>query len=87
VKIAIGADWVKAILIYGLCGSGKSHLAAEIQKQTGAPIFESAEQWGQWPKICLTLMQGNDCIIEEITMSYDGYRQRILWLLRSYFKT
>ena len=71
----------KIIFILGLAGSGKSHQAIEIQKQTGAKPFENI--WGDRNSNNISnrnamlkhLKEGKDCTVEEIALCIEANRK------------
>lgn len=58
----------RAILILGLCGSGKTHLARILQVSTGARVFEHvASDPQEYSQLLEHLRSGLDAIVEEVT--------------------
>jgi hypothetical protein len=65
--------------ILGLCGSGKSHLAEQLKKETGAEIFENIlADAGSLPALIECLRSGRDCIVDEVRFCLPAYRSQIL---------
>ncbi|SRR6266851_10033102 len=74
-----------ATFILGLCGSGKSCLAKQIQKESGAKVLD--EGFIVTPRMQQELVEelrnGRDCIVVEITLCREDVRQEFIpWLLR-----
>ena len=65
--------------ILGLCGSGKSHLAEQLKKETGAEIFENIlADASSLPALIECLRSGRDCIVDEVRFCLPAYRSQIL---------
>ncbi len=67
--------------ILGLCGSGKTHLATKLHRETRAVLFDEPIGRGQESTIAECLRQGGDCIVEELFYCIAGYRDKMLALL------
>jgi hypothetical protein len=67
----------KITLIIGLCGSGKTVLANQLRRKTGARIFESPCKRKTFPEILECLGRGEDCIVEEISLCFLPTREKI----------
>lgn len=76
----------KIIFILGLAGSGKSHLANQIHRETGASCFEGiVGDTGEMARMLDHLQRGGDCVIEEIAYLLPSNRERIVADLTSRF--
>jgi hypothetical protein len=60
-----------------LCGSGKTHLSEQLNKVTGAKVFESVLNSAALTGIQQCWHGGKDCIIEEIGFCFEHNRNVI----------
>src|SRR5262245_4214667 len=74
----------KVTFIIGLCGSGKTHLAEELQQATGAELFDDfVERLAtDLPALLRCLREGRDCIVQEIGFCFAEEREVIDRTLR-----
>ena len=69
----------KVTFILGLCGSGKTHLAEQLKKETGAEVFENLLTGGSsLPVLVQSLKSGKDCIVDEVRFCHPTYRHEII---------
>jgi hypothetical protein len=69
----------KVTFILGLCGSGKTYLAEQLGKQTGAEVFDNLLADGsKLPALIQCLKDGKDCIIDEVRLCLPTYRDGII---------
>lgn len=76
----------KVTFLLGLAGSGKTHRAEELKKETGAEVFEGTE--GERKDELLRAMvqrlnAGESCIVEEIAYCLPSRREAIVATLCS----
>jgi hypothetical protein len=64
----------KITFLLGLCGSGKSHLANQLNMATGATVFDSVLNASSFTRIEQCLRAGKDCIVEEISFCLEQNR-------------
>jgi hypothetical protein len=68
--------------ILGLCGSGKTYLAAQLKKESGAEVFENLLSDGSnLPALVERLRVGRDCIVDEVRFCLPTYRDQIVQYL------
>ena len=67
--------------ILGLCGSGKTWLAEQLHKETGAQLFDEPIGRELQPTIVQCLKEGRDCIVEELFYCVPGYRDAMMSML------
>jgi hypothetical protein len=69
----------KLTFILGLSGSGKTYLAEQLKKQTGAEVFENLLSDASNLGVLLEcLRNGKDCIVDEVRFCLPTYRHEIL---------
>ena len=69
----------KVTFILGLCGSGKTSLAQQLKKETGAQVFENLlSDGGSLPALLACLREGRDCIVDEVRLCLPMYRDGIV---------
>jgi hypothetical protein len=69
----------KLTFILGLSGSGKTHLAEQLKKQTGAEVFENLlSDASNLAGLLECLRNGKDCIVDEVRFCLPVYRDQIL---------
>jgi len=72
----------KVTFILGLSGSGKTYLAQQLKKDTGAEVFENLLSDGSsLPALIACLRDGRDCIVDEVRFCLPAYRDEILQCL------
>src|SRR5437870_5117225 len=70
----------KAVVLVGLCGSGKSRLAAKMASEEGYAIAEGIEHQEsdgsrkRYDKLVDALKAGKNCVIEEMQTLASPYR-------------
>lgn len=57
--------------LLGLCGSGKSYLAEQMEKNNEGLIFEGVVGKEQVHEMIECLKVGSDCIVEEISFCWN----------------
>jgi len=69
----------KITFILGLSGSGKTYLSERLKKDTGAEVFTNllADDSGLTALI-ESLLDGKDCIVDEVRFCLPAYREQIL---------
>lgn len=81
-----GPNLTKITFLLGLAGSGKSHLADELNNKTGAKKFEgiaAPERAELLPAMIQCLMYGEDCVVEEIAYCRPVCREQVVTYFRS----
>ncbi|MEK6747639.1 MAG: hypothetical protein AABY83_00345 [Pseudomonadota bacterium] len=69
----------KVTFLLGLAGSGKSFLAEELKRKSGAEIFEGTEgDKTIKQKMLKHLASGGSCIVEEIAYCLPSHREAIV---------
>src|SRR5882672_5364135 len=76
----------KVTFLLGLAGSGKSHLAEELRRATNAAVLEGV--LGPHDPLAVDgptkrLLEGKDCIVEEIALCFEENRELIVSYLES----
>jgi hypothetical protein len=71
----------KVVFLVGLCGSGKSHLAKQLDRETGAIVFDGVMNSRALVALQECLGRGEDCIVEEISLCIAANRDMIAGLL------
>jgi predicted kinase len=65
-------------IFYGLCGSGKSHAAEALARQTGLALFEQPMGRNLYPVIAAWVRSGHSCIVEEAVFGCKANRDEFL---------
>ena len=76
----------KVTFLLGLAGSGKSRLAEQLKRETGAEIFEGVEgveRPESLPTMVQHLRDDKDCVVEEIAYCHPDARKKVITYLRS----
>jgi hypothetical protein len=63
------------LIVYGLCGSGKTAAARQICERTGWPFFEQPVGRKLGPVILQWLRNGGSCVVEEALFLFSEYRE------------
>lgn len=74
----------KVVLVVGLPGSGKTHLAIEIAAQRGCMLFDdiSAEEGdGDLPALYKALAEGKDCVLTDPFLCIPDHRTKCQMML------
>lgn len=67
--------------LVGLCGSGKSYLAGELIRTEGGHWFDDVAGGSKYPQVREALLNGINCIVEEVGLCRRADREEALRLL------
>lgn len=68
----------RVTFLLGLCGSGKTHVAKGLERETGATFIEGVLAGNRCDEIMRSVREGRDCIIEEIWFCVPTHRERLV---------